>query len=776
MVFVYHGGVDGVNPTAAVLLESDQAGAQFGISVAGAGDVNGDGYGYSDVLVGADRYDNGQVNEGAAFVYLGNRDGRPVQARQFRTDGSTPVQHWSLSHDSGAFALTMRVTSPRGRERVKLQAQVCPNGSDFGTVNCITVESPAWTDVTATGAGITLPLAVTGLPPGGLYHWRARSLHAPYTVTAVNIIAPPNPMHGPWRRLMAREDVADVRTILPAPPADLSIVMTDGVTSAVPGQTVTYTIVASNAGPNSVTGARVTDTFPASLSCAWTCVGANGGGCTATGSGNISDTVNLPMGGSVTYTASCLISSAATGTLRNTASVWRSTSDPSHGNNVATDTDTLTPQADLSLTKTDGSTSAAAGGIVTYTIKAANAGPSDAPNATVVDTFPGTLTCAWTCADTGNATCTANGSGNIHDIVKLPNGESVTYTASCTLNALAAGTLSNTATVTAPAAVPDPALGNNSQTDSDTIVPSPTANLAVTKTDGVTTAVPGQSVTYTIVASNAGPNGATGARVTDTFPTSLTCAWTCVGTTGGTCTATGTGNISDTVNLPMSGSVTYTASCTISASATGTLMNTASVTTPNGVIDPTPDNNAATDTDTLASCLSLATLTPPNQIVIAGVSTANVTVTAPSGCGWTAGSHVPWVTITPPASGSGSGTLAYSVVANPGPNPRRGTMTIAGKTFIVSQRTPVPAPCTISASTPGSPIAVGGGTGSVTITTSTVSCQWQARSHVPWITLTSATIGSGSGAVGYSVAANTSGGPRKGRITVNGKRATIIQN
>ena len=66
---------------------------------------------------------------------------------------------------------------------------------------------------------------------------------------------------------------------------------------------MTYTITASNAGPDPVTGGTVADTFPAVLTCTWTCVGAGGGTCTASGSGNINDTVNLPVGASVTYTA-----------------------------------------------------------------------------------------------------------------------------------------------------------------------------------------------------------------------------------------------------------------------------------------------------------------------------------------------------------------------------------------------------------------------------------------------------------------------------------------
>jgi len=71
--FVYHGSAAGLSLTAAWTAESNQPTAYFGWSVASAGDVNGDGY--SDVLVGAFRYDNGQVDEGRAFVYHGSAVG-----------------------------------------------------------------------------------------------------------------------------------------------------------------------------------------------------------------------------------------------------------------------------------------------------------------------------------------------------------------------------------------------------------------------------------------------------------------------------------------------------------------------------------------------------------------------------------------------------------------------------------------------------------------------------------------------------------------------------
>ncbi|HJU38172.1 MAG TPA: DUF11 domain-containing protein, partial [Tahibacter sp.] len=387
------------------------------------------------------------------------------------------------------------------------------------------------------------------------------------------------------------------------PVADLAITKTDGVTTAVPGSSVTYTITASNPGAAAATGATVADTFPATLTCTWTCVGAGGGTCTASGAGNISDTVNLPVGASVTYTASCAVNAAATGTLSNTATVTLA-GDPNAGNNSATDTDTLTPNANLGITKTDGVTAATPGGSVTYTITASNAGPSNAPGSTVTDTFPASLTCTWTCVGAGGGTCTAAGSGNIGDSANLPAGGSVTYTASCAISAAATGTLSNTATVSAAGGVTDPTPGNNSATDSDTLGAS--ADLSITKTDGVAAVTPGGSATYTIVASNAGPSNAPGATVADTFPASLTCTWTCVGAGGGTCTAAGSGNISDSANLPAGGSATYTASCAISAAATGTLSNTATVAAPGGVTDPTPGNNSATDSDALNASADLA--------------------------------------------------------------------------------------------------------------------------------------------------------------------------
>jgi hypothetical protein len=73
---VYYGSADGPSVAPDWTAESDQTDAEFGTSVASAGDVNGDGF--DDVIVGADAYDNGQFNEGRAYVYLGSGAGLSV--------------------------------------------------------------------------------------------------------------------------------------------------------------------------------------------------------------------------------------------------------------------------------------------------------------------------------------------------------------------------------------------------------------------------------------------------------------------------------------------------------------------------------------------------------------------------------------------------------------------------------------------------------------------------------------------------------------------------
>ncbi len=258
--------------------------------------------------------------------------------------------------------------------------------------------------------------------------------------------------------------------------ADLAITKTNGVSTVTPGGNVTYTILVTNSGSN-VSGATVTDIFPAVLTGSWTCVGYGGATCTASGSGDINDTVDLPATSSVVYTVNATISPSATGTLSNTATVAvpGGVIDPDPSNNSATDTDTVTVQADLSITKTSGVPHVVPGGNVTYTITATNNGPGNVALATVVDNFPAALlNAAWTCVGVNGGACAASGNGSISDLVDLASGGSVIYTVNATVSPSATGTLSNTATIHEPVGVVDAVQGNNSATAIDVIMTYPT--------------------------------------------------------------------------------------------------------------------------------------------------------------------------------------------------------------------------------------------------------------------------------------------------------------
>jgi uncharacterized repeat protein (TIGR01451 family) len=269
--------------------------------------------------------------------------------------------------------------------------------------------------------------------------------------------------------------------------------------------------------------------------------------------------------------------------------------DPAAGNNSATDTDTLARQADLAVVKDDGVATATPGGQVTYTITVTNAGPGNAPGSTVTDLFPPTVTAvSWTCVAAGGAQCgAAAGAGNLQQTVDLPAGGTVVYQATATVSPAATGLLVNTASVATASGITDPAPGNNSEGDSDTVAPR--ADLAITKTTALTVAIPGKPVTYTITVTNAGPSGATGITVSDILPATLqTPAWTCAASAGSSCTASGTGNIADTANLAAGGTLTYTLTAKLAKTATGTLTNTATTAVPGGTTDPQTGNNSAT--------------------------------------------------------------------------------------------------------------------------------------------------------------------------------------
>lgn len=160
------------------------------------------------------------------------------------------------------------------------------------------------------------------------------------------------------------------------------------------------------------------------------------------------------------------------------------------------------------------------------------------------------------------------------------------------------------------------------------------ADLSVTKTDGLTTVLPGAPITYTIVVANAGPSPADNAVFSDPAVANLTVTGvTCGAPTGGAaCPAPaavtvaalqGAGIVLPT--FPAGGSLSFTVTGT--AGAAGNIVNTARIDPPTGTVDPNPNNNNATDTTGIvAPALSLAKTNGVTTVTPGGTTTYTLTV------------------------------------------------------------------------------------------------------------------------------------------------------
>jgi len=94
---------------------------------------------------------------------------------------------------------------------------------------------------------------------------------------------------------------------------------------------------------------------------------------------------------------------------------------------------------------------------------------------------------------------------------------------------------------------------------------------------------------------------------------------------------------------------------------------------------PTPMPNP---TPTPVTCIYSITTTSQSFSSTGG--TGSVGVLAPGGCSWTAFSNQSFITVVSGATGSGNGTVSYSVAVNNGTS-RSGTITIAGQIFTINQ-------------------------------------------------------------------------------------------
>ena len=241
--------------------------------------------------------------------------------------------------------------------------------------------------------------------------------------------------------------------------ADLVVIKTVDDQAPVAGGQVTFTIQVTNHGPSNATGVVVNDPLPSGYT--WVSDSADTGSYNhGTGIWTVGDLAN---GASASLNVTVTVNGS--GDYANTAVATANEPDPDPDNNE--DTVTLLPgaNADLVVVKT-AAASVDPGHDVTWTVVVTNNGPSAADGAQFSDSIPGAVNniSALCGVETGGAVCgpvTVNGQLVSSVINSLPAGASVTFV--IVGRAPMTNTeFTNTASVEPPAGVPDPNLGNNS--------------------------------------------------------------------------------------------------------------------------------------------------------------------------------------------------------------------------------------------------------------------------------------------------------------------------
>jgi uncharacterized repeat protein (TIGR01451 family) len=375
--------------------------------------------------------------------------------------------------------------------------------------------------------------------------------------------------------------------------ADLITTKT-GATTVVAGNSITYTIGVSNAGPSEAQTVTLSDTTPPNTTftslaapAGWSCITPPAGG---TGPITCSTPV-LANGAAASFTLTLAVPSAtASGTLiSNNASVISTTSDPNGANNGQNVTTTVSTSADLSVVKT-GPANALNSAVVAYTITATNAGPSNALTVTLSDPIPAGTTFASFAQNTGapfNCTTPAvGGTGTVNcTIASFPSAATATFTLSITTGSQPASVATNTVTI--GSTTPDPNNANNTSTVV-TAVAAPSTDVAITKTATPNALLPNSAETFTITVTNNGPAVALGTTVTDVLPTTVTL--TSASSTQGSCS--GTTTVTCSVGTLASGASATITLRVQTGATTGPTSNTATVTIAN--VDTNPANNTST--------------------------------------------------------------------------------------------------------------------------------------------------------------------------------------
>ena len=381
----------------------------------------------------------------------------------------------------------------------------------------------------------------------------------------------------------------------PPPSADLSIVKTVSSATAVPGDTVTYTLSVHNAGPNDANSVTVTDNLPPQLTFVSCTENTGNGTCTFSGGTATVTYTTLTNGASSTVTITTSLNSGVTDGLLvgNAASVSAaSPTDPNTSNNSSTVYFTVHNRADLAVTKSVSTTSpyspnAEVGDLLTYTVTLSNNGPYDARGVSLSDSAPAGVTFTSCTATVG--TCVWSGSSATLSLAAFTNGSTARLTIQATLNfGVADGsTISNTASVTSTTF--DPNTSNNSASASFKVLNN--SDLYVFQS---ATKLSNRQLRYTVNVRNLGKYTAKGLVLNDPTPNGSTFVsitpgpWTCSAPAVGS-----NGTISCSLNTEAVG-VTQTMVFVVKVTTPGSVLvnNTASVS--EATNDPNPANNTST--------------------------------------------------------------------------------------------------------------------------------------------------------------------------------------
>ncbi|MFC2077649.1 hypothetical protein ACFLTM_02445, partial [Candidatus Bipolaricaulota bacterium] len=370
------------------------------------------------------------------------------------------------------------------------------------------------------------------------------------------------------------------------------------------GDTITYSITATNNGPDDATSLEITDGLPAGL----TLVSAVPGlGSYDSGSG-VWTVGTLTVGATATLTVTATVDSGTGGqTLTNTAAVSAvDQADPVPGNN--SDGAQVTVQsADLIVTKVVSDDAPDVGDTITFTMTVANNGPAAATSVELTDGLPVGLT--FISATPSAGTSYDSGSG-IWTVGGLAVGALATLTAEATVNSGTGGdSLTNTVSVTS-ADQADPVSGNNSA--SSTVTPT-LVDIAVVKTVDEPAPGEGDTIVFTITLANNGPDLATEVWIEDILPAGVTF----VSTLGVYDPVTG---IWDAGGILAGGTTSLQITATVDVGSGGQIVTNIATLAAVDQEDSDPTNNSDSAAITVPSFnpeISI-TKTPDNQQVVAG--------------------------------------------------------------------------------------------------------------------------------------------------------------